>query len=457
MIEAERNAALPVKKRPAFVIAGFVKKILAQLVRSVEQSVQYSTPKFVAVGILAVIGFPLYYWIWAHLFPQPYENLPLRLFGSLVFIPLTLASYWPPRLQRFLAVYWYVAIFFALPFFFTFMLFKNNGSQIWLMSTLVAVFLMILLIDWLNLIIMFFVGSALAWFASWATGGSHSLPGDYATHLPIFLFAILAGAIVTFTREMVAQEKLGTMLTAASNIAHELRTPLLGIKSGATGLQRYMPTLFQAYKLAMENNLPVENIRLAHLDSMPGVLGRIDAEVDRSNTIIDMLLMNARLTKSTQATSIPCSMASCIESALDRYPFMSLEERNQVAWDKSIDFEFLGSDTLMIHVFFNFLKNALHSLARARKGKIEIWLVHGADNNSVHFKDSGLGIPATVLPRIFTRFFSWSDSSEGEPGTGVGLAFCKSVVESFSGTISCRSEIGKFTEFIITIPTRSTQ
>lgn len=455
MIEPERTAPPAGKKRPALLNGSSGRNIFAQLVRSVEQSVQYSTPKFVAVGILAVIGFPLYYWIWAHLFPQPYENLPLRLFGSVVFIPLTLASYWPPRLQRFLAVYWYIAIFFALPFFFTFMLFKNNGSQIWLMSTLVAVFLMILLIDWLNLIIMFFVGSTLAWLASWATGGSSALPGDYASHLPIFLFAILAGAIVTFTREMVAQEKLGTMLTAASNIAHELRTPLLGIKSGATGLQRYMPTLFKAYKLAKENNLPVETIRLAHFESMPGVLARIDAEVDRSNTIIDMLLMNARLTKSTQATSIPCSMAKCVDSALDRYPFTSTGERDRVVWDNSIDFQFLGSDTLMIHVFFNFLKNALHSLARARKGNIEIWLVPGTDNNSVHFKDTGLGIPATVLPQIFSRFFSWSDSSEGEPGTGVGLAFCKSVIESFDATISCRSEIGKFTEFVVTFPTKS--
>lgn len=440
---------------PSVVPIGLCKKLLTRLIRSIEQSVQYSTPKFVAVGAMAVMGFPLYYWIWGYLFPQPYENLPLRLFGSLLFVPLMLAAYWPLKLRRFLSIYWYVAIFFALPFFFNFMLFKNHGSQAWMMSTLVALFLMILLLDWLNLIIMFCVGSMLAWLACWATGESLEIPTYYASHLPIFLFAVIAGAVLTFTREMVAQEKLGTMLTAASNIAHELRTPLLGIKSGAVGLKRYLPTLLEAYRLVKNHDIPIANIRAAHFDSMLDVLDRIHAEVDRSNTVIDMLLMNATQTKSSQINVAPCSMVSCVGAALDRYPFSSREERDLITWDNSIDFQFLGSDTLMIHVFFNFLKNALQAVGRARKGDIEIRLVPGHAHNEVHFRDSGPGIPATVLARIFTRFYSWSDSSEGEAGTGVGLAFCKSVVESFGGTISCRSTVGEFTEFVIAFPTKS--
>jgi signal transduction histidine kinase len=438
----------------SFLSGGFIKKLFRRLTRSIELSVQYSTPKSVAIGAVGVVGFPLYFWIWGYLYPQPYENLPLRLFGSALFLPLTLASYWPVNLRRYLPVYWYGAMLFGMPFFFTFMLFKNNGSQVWLMSTLVALFLMTLLLDWLNIIVMFCAGSALAWFANWATGGIAEIPSYYAMNLPIFIFAILAGAVFTLTREIVAQEKLGTMLTAASNIAHELRTPLLGIKSGVVGLQQYLPVLVQAYQLAKENNLKVETIRAAHLDSMSAVLNRIQVEVDRSNTTIDMLLMNARLTKASQPTPMRCSMAQCIESALDRYPFASSVERGRVKWSPSVDFEFLGSDTLMVHVFFNFFKNSLHAITRARKGEIEIWLVPGVDHNEVHFKDTGPGIPALVLPQIFTRFYSWSDSSEGEPGTGVGLAFCKTVIENLGGTIHCRSVDGEFTEFVIMLPNK---
>ncbi len=436
-------------------LASLMKKLFSKLTRSVEQSVQYSTPKFVAIGALGAVGFPLYYWIWAYLFPQPYENLPLRLFGSAVFLLLTLESYWPANFRRYLPAYWYGALLFGMPFFFNFMLFKNNGSQVWLMSTLVALFLMTLVLDWLNLIIMYCVGSALAWFANWATGGNLAIPFSYATHLPIFIFAVLAGAIFTRTREIIAQEKLGTMLAAASNIAHELRTPLLGIKSGVAGLQRYMPTLIQAYQLAKENNLKVETIRVAHFNSMMAVLSRIQAEVESSNTTIDILLMNATLTKSSQVARVWCSMAKCVETALDRYPFSAEEERKRITWDRSTDFEFLGSDTLMIHIYFNFLKNSLHAIARARKGDIEIWLVRGAHYNEVHFKDTGSGISALVMPQIFNRFYSWSDSSEGEAGTGVGLAFCKSVIDNFGGSVSCRSILGEFTEFVIILPKKA--
>ena len=108
----------------------------------------------------------------------------------------------------------------------------------------------------------------------------------------------------------------------------------------------------------------------------------------------------------------------------------------------------------MTHIYFNFLKNSLHAIARARKGEIEIWLVPGARYNEVHFKDTGSGISALVLPQIFTRFYSWSDSDEGEAGTGVGLAFCKSVVGNFGGSISCRSILGEFTEFVIKLPNK---
>lgn len=425
---------------------------LLRLMQSIELSVHYSTPKFSAVGALAVLGFPLYYWIWKYVFPQPYENLWLRLFGSALFIPLMLVRCWPRNLRRFIAIYWYCAIFFGFPFFFNFMLFKNHGSQAWIMSTLVALFLMILLLDWVNLILMFITGTALAWIAFWLTGEGMEIPLFYVGQLPIFAFAVVAGAVFNFNREMVAQEKLGTMLTAASNIAHELRTPLLGIKGGASGIKRYFPALLEAYRLARAHDLPVANIRGAHFDGMLSALDRMQGEVDRSNTIIDMLLFNAKQNRSQQGESDLCSMKGCVDSALDRYPFASAQERQLVSWDNSMDFQFFGSETLMVHVFFNLLKNSLHAIARARRGTITIWVVLGETQNQVNFRDTGPGIPPTVLPRIFKRFYTWSQSSEGEPGTGVGLAFCKSVVEGFGGTLVCRSTLGEFTEFTMSFP-----
>jgi signal transduction histidine kinase len=446
------ETSVPMSKRGRWPLAQHLSRFASQMVRSIGLSVQYSGPKFIAVGSLAVIGFPLYYVIWHHLFPQPYENLPLRLVGSLLFIPLLVAPWWPQKLRRCLPIYWYIAILYALPFFFTFMYLNNGGSHVWSMSVLIAIFLMILLVDWLNLIVMCALGILFAWVAYVYTADVVRPPAMYLSDVAIYLFAILAGSAFNLSAERVKQERLSAMLTAASNIAHELRTPLLGVKSAATGLRRYLPALLEGYRLARERGLAVPDIRAAHYESMQESLTRIEQETDHSNTIIDILLINSRQPRPTAESFSSVSMARCVEACLERYPFSSQKERERVVWEKTADFRFTGSEVLMVHVFFNLMKNAQHSVAKAGSGEIRIWLTPGETHNTVHFRDTGLGIPAQVLPRIFERFYSWSTNSEAEHGTGVGLAFCKTVVASFGGRITCHSVSGAFAEFVMTFP-----
>src|SRR5260221_875795 len=122
-------------------------------------------------GLVAGAGFPLYYVVWHVLFPQPYETLLLRLVGSAIFVPIILVKLWPESLKRFFTLYWYLALLFALPFFFTYMLLRNGGSTVWLLSTLVALFVMILLLDWINLLVQITIGVACAVFVFHVTTG----------------------------------------------------------------------------------------------------------------------------------------------------------------------------------------------------------------------------------------------------------------------------------------------
>jgi signal transduction histidine kinase len=101
----------------------------------------------------------------------------------------------------------------------------------------------------------------------------------------------------------------------------------------------------------------------------------------------------------------------------------------------------------VIHVFFNLIKNSLYYLKRAEKGSVHIWIENGIKNNTLHFQDTGTGIPPENLPHIFDQFFSTESN-----GTGIGLAFCKLVMQSMDGNIECVSELGKYTEFILTFP-----
>ena len=67
--------------------------------------------------------------------------------------------------------------------------------------------------------------------------------------------------------------------------------------------------------------------------------------------------------------------------------------------------------------------------------------------------DSGQGIPPEDLPRIFDPFFrSEASRAAGEGGFGLGLAICKSIVDSMGGTIAVSSEVGQGTTFDVRVP-----
>ncbi|MGB8338370.1 MAG: HAMP domain-containing sensor histidine kinase [Burkholderiales bacterium] len=429
-------------------------QLFTELFSSIERSARYSWPKYILSGALGAIGFPLYYFVWHNLFPQGYENLPLRIFGALVCLPLVFANHWSSKLRRLLPFYWFGAILFSFPFFFTFMLLMNNGSHVWAMSVLVAIMLLTLLVDWRNLILLHILGVSAAFLAWYFSSASAFQPQVYAENMPIFLFAIIGGTLLNFTGEMIKQERLSGMLATANDVAHELRTPLLGIKSVALGLNKHLPILLNGYELAKQHQLPVGVIRLSQYDNMLGALQRLEQEVDYSNTIIDMLLLNSKEVSFSKSGYTACSMTSCIQTAVERYPFASANQRSHVFFRESPDFNFIGSEIMMVHVFFNLIKNAIRAISIERKGDIEIWLHSDNQSNRVYVRDSGAGIPPEILPHVFERFYSWSRENGALSGTGVGLAFCKTAVESFGGRIKCESVFGEYTELILTFPAK---
>ncbi|OUL99879.1 histidine kinase [Variovorax sp. JS1663] len=415
------------------------------------RNAEYFERRRTAFAVVAIVGFPLYYFIWNDLFPQSYENLPLRLIGSALFLPIVFERHWQSRFKKIWAAYWYLALLYALPFFFTLMLFKNNSSAVWLESTLIAVFVMVLLLDWVTLIVHCVVGVGLAWLAYSLTTAAPRLEAVTLVHLPIFFFAIVIGTLANYVAELVRLEQERAMLATAGSIAHELRTPLLGIRSGAAGLRNYLPTLLTAYQLARENALPVAAIRKPHLEAIKGVLERIEAEANYSNAIINMLITNVRLSRPGHQDLSPCSMMNCIHIALERYPF-SADEKSKVSFVTGADFTFNGVELLMVHVVFNLLKNSLHHIAKVDKGQIYIHTERSPQGNLLVFRDTAAGISNEVLPHIFKRFYSSSTAGDNIVGSGIGLAFCSDVVRAFGGTIDCSSVYGEFCEFSLKFP-----
>lgn len=63
------------------------------------------------------------------------------------------------------------------------------------------------------------------------------------------------------------------------------------------------------------------------------------------------------------------------------------------------------------------------------------------------FQDTGLGISLKKIGHIFERFYPNKDH-----GTGIGLAFCRSTIQKFGGSIECESSLGEHTTFTISLP-----
>ncbi len=440
-----------VNPTPPFILTRLWRRFKARIWSAADHNTEASEFTFVAGGLIGVVGFPLYYFVWHDWFPQPYENLPLRLLGCLLCVPIVLQRWWPLSQRKLLVLHLHVTILFSLPFFFTFMLLKNDFSLVWMVSESISIFLLLLLVvDGLNFALIFVLGTGLAWICFWLTTDEQIMPPGFdLQYLPLFAFAVLTGGIVNYRHRagLITQERLDTMVSVGSNIAHELRTPLLGIKSGAAGLHKYLPVLLDAYRSARDQGLLVGEIRDAHIQALSSVLRRIEMETDYSNAMIDMLLMNAGRRTVDARDFASHSAMGCVEQALRRYPFKSPGERQTVRWRPERDFNFWGSDMLLIHVLFNLLKNALYFVHKAGKGGIDIRLESGTHYNKLIFRDTGSGITAEHLPHIFNRFYTTRDE-----GDGIGLSFCAQVMNRFGGQIVCRSRPGEFAEFVLSFP-----
>jgi two-component system CAI-1 autoinducer sensor kinase/phosphatase CqsS len=411
---------------------------------------RYSQPMMPVMCLLGCVFMPLYWFIWTHVLPQPYNNLGLHLAGCVALLPLALQRWWPRRCRPWLPTYWYAVITFVLPFFFGYLTLRNGGSIGWMAAHLFSIFITMMLFDLASFVLIFGLGSGLAALA-FQLGPHVAWPlHAMAQYAPVLALTLILGPLASLSQKFGDQAKVKALTGASNNIAHELRTPLGSVQLAGQAIGRYLPSLLESHRLAEQAGLPVSPLRSPHLQALQRAVDVIDQEVAHAHTVIDMLLMAAKPMGTLQMQ--PLHARACVEQALVRYPYASRAERERVRLSpESADFVVMGSETLLTHVLFNLLRNALFHTGRAGKGEIHVSLDSDAGGHCIRVRDTGPGIPPDVLPRIFNRFYSYSEDGAGT-GLGIGLAFSQSAVERMGGRISCRSRWGEYTEFFVNFP-----
>jgi len=432
------------------------------LVHAAQESVRYAHHHMPVLGATGAVCLISYYFIWTAVYPTDFESFPVRTFGALLCVPSIFARRIPRHLFKWLPVYWVLALTYVLPFVFGYMLAQNathaasvgDTNLVWPLQNVVALVVFTLLVNDGLLATLLWLAATLSIlvsvFALNADPNIGELQRVYLEPMPLYGFILIVGSLAIRNRKIIELEKLRAISNVTSNIAHELRTPFLGIKALAQGVGMYLPGLIRAYELAIENHLPIEPIRRRQLDRLRTSLREIESETDHSNSIIDRLLLNASERPIEEHAFELFSAQSCVIEALHRYPFIGGYERNLICVDLDRNFVINAPQVLVVHVLFNLLKNGLYYVQKAGKGGLTVRLVGGRyEPGAIVVEDTGTGIPPQILKRIFERFFTTTEASHA---SGIGLSFCKMVVEGLGGTIKCESRFGAYTRFTLTFP-----
>ncbi|MCC3819753.1 hybrid sensor histidine kinase/response regulator [Vibrio parahaemolyticus] len=409
---------------------------------SIRKVYEYAEPNLTLVGWMGFIGFPLYYFVWDFMFPQSYENLPLRLFCSALFFGIIFRNRLSSSWRKYVHVYYQITITTCLPFFFFYMLLMNDWSNVWVMSFMSAIFLHILLVHVTR--VMFaqtFAGIGLATFFAWISKGFHlDITMDW-THVPIFLFIYVFGNMFYFRNQIEHEAKVSLAKSFGAGIAHEMRNPLSGLCTSIDVIQSVLPNKKamgekDQYVMSGED---VTLLREVSEDAMN--------IIHSGNETIDLLLTSIDENRVSRSSFKRYSAQSVVEKAIESFSYKRSTDRFAISFDARSEFDFLGSDTLLKYVMYNLFKNAFHHRS-SDEFHIHVSMQSNDTVNQIVVTDNGSGIAPDVIRHIFQDFYT-----TGKSGSyGLGLPFCKKVMRSFGGNIKCISQPGEWSQFTLTFP-----
>ena len=226
--------------------------------------------------------------------------------------------------------------------------------------------------------------------------------------------------------QLINSEKMASLGQLVAGVAHEINTPVASIKSNNGIVSKLLGS-----------------IEDADLKEMLTDINEIDKEaVNRISNIVTSLKKFVRLDEAElQEADINKELDLTLE--LIRH-----ETKNRIEVIRNYgEIPVIRCFPNMLNqVFTNILINACQAIDG--KGTISISTEYKDKNLIVKIKDSGKGIPQNQLNKIFSAGFTTKGVGVG---TGLGLAICTKIIEKHKGEITVNSEVGKGSEFVITI------
>lgn len=226
----------------------------------------------------------------------------------------------------------------------------------------------------------------------------------------------------------VFQEKMDSLAQLAGRIAHEINNPLE----------------------ALQNHVSLLEIEIAKGADVAGVRAELEAIQKQIRQIANVTSFLVGFTRSTPEEYAPVDIGTVLRNAA------AVSEIGRSAADVTVETDIspdlpkiLGSESDLERCFVNILRNAAEAIVD--RGVIRIAAHHNRQTGQVEVEitDTGVGIPEHILAHIFNPFFTTKKVSRQ---AGLGLSLCYGIVSDHGGHIEVRSQHGRGSTVIVSLP-----
>lgn len=218
-----------------------------------------------------------------------------------------------------------------------------------------------------------------------------------------------------------------------ADASHELRNPLAAVKTAVEVMQSHPERI--------------------HSIDQPK-LAAIASATDQMTTLLEDLLLLARSDANTlhlDETSIPIPMNDLLEDVVDCFQTEMIRKNIALKTHLAEEAFVRGNAMQLKRLFTNLIDNALQYTPTG--GCVEVTLQKTDQSITVQIEDTGIGIAAEALPRVFDRFWRADQARTWRTGgSGLGLAIAQAIAQTHSGEITVTSHMGKGSCFQVCLP-----
>lgn len=256
--------------------------------------------------------------------------------------------------------------------------------------------------------------------------------------------------------QLIQTEKMSSLGQMVAGIAHELNNPLSFIQGNIPPLNEYFQDLLDLIETYQtEYSQPSETIlakqEQVDLEFMIADLKKLlDSMKIGTQRVQDIVISLRNYSRLDEATIKDVDIHEGIENTLLLLNHR-IKHEVEVIKDYGCLLPIRCSPAQMNQVFTNIIANALDALLEGDMEPKQLFLTtrsHSEKEIQISIRDNGCGIPPEIKDKIFDPFFTTKGIGKG---TGLGLGICFKIIQQHKGTLEVHSEVGKGTEFLITL------